>query len=239
MIQWCILKYLVIYDHVTKVRLVDKNCPPLKFVGQHGHSCLGHKRPKMQKNWELRTWRVDTTLGQCAGLKKKEFTQPKRKANLITTHFMGIIVASLQCNLQCNAILSNHLHWYLSNMKAIALYDPRGKIVYLLFQIFLNISCLLFLSRYSAVSSSKVGLSSLRSESASSAILTSNSNVAPCPSLFNPWFKILDPWEASLPAHQFWLQFKCCTSSNSWAVFYNCNGRVHAERQLSWETSKF
>ena len=65
MIQWCILKYLVIYDHVTKVRLVDKNCPPLKFVGQHGHSCLGHKRPKMLKNWELRTWRVDTTLGQC------------------------------------------------------------------------------------------------------------------------------------------------------------------------------
>ena len=53
MIQWCILKYLVIYDHVTKVRLVDKNCPPLKFVGQHGHSCLGHKWPKMQKKMRV------------------------------------------------------------------------------------------------------------------------------------------------------------------------------------------
>ena len=63
MIQWCILKYLVIYDHVTKVRLVDKNCPPLKFVGQHVHSCLGHKWPKMLKNWELRTWRLTLLWG--------------------------------------------------------------------------------------------------------------------------------------------------------------------------------
>ena len=65
MIQWCISKYWVIYDQVIKVRSVDKNCPLIKFVGQHGNSCLGHKRPKMLKNWELRTWRVDTTLGQC------------------------------------------------------------------------------------------------------------------------------------------------------------------------------
>ena len=42
--------------------------PPLKFVGQHGVSYLGHKRPKMLKDSELQASRVDTILGQCASL---------------------------------------------------------------------------------------------------------------------------------------------------------------------------
>ena len=59
--QWM---WLIIYA-ATKVKSVDKNCPPLKFVGQHGVSYLGHKRPKMLKNSEWQACMVDTILGQC------------------------------------------------------------------------------------------------------------------------------------------------------------------------------
>ena len=59
--QWM---WLINYA-ATKVKSVDKNCPPLKFVGQHGVSYLGHKRPKMLKNSEWQACRVDTILGQC------------------------------------------------------------------------------------------------------------------------------------------------------------------------------
>ena len=47
---------------------IDKNCPPIKFVGQHGVSYFGHKRPKMLKNSEWQACRVDTILGQCVTL---------------------------------------------------------------------------------------------------------------------------------------------------------------------------
>ena len=56
----------LINGDVTKVKLVEKNCPLIKFVGLLGVSCLGHKRPKMLKNLEWSTFRVDTVLGQCA-----------------------------------------------------------------------------------------------------------------------------------------------------------------------------
>ena len=59
---------LLIGYAATKVRSVDKNCPPIKFVGQHGVSYLGHKRPKMLKNSEWQACRVDTILGQCGKL---------------------------------------------------------------------------------------------------------------------------------------------------------------------------
>ena len=57
----------VIYYDATKVKSADKNCPPIKFDGQHGVSYLGHKRPKMLKNSEWQAYRVDTILGQCEG----------------------------------------------------------------------------------------------------------------------------------------------------------------------------
>ena len=57
---------LTVNDDATKVKSVDKNCPPIKFVGVLGVSYLGHKRPKMLKNLEWQTFRVGTALGQCA-----------------------------------------------------------------------------------------------------------------------------------------------------------------------------
>ena len=44
---------------------VDKNCPLIKFVGQHGDSCLGHKLSNTLKNSEWQACRVATILGQC------------------------------------------------------------------------------------------------------------------------------------------------------------------------------
>ena len=41
--QWM---WVINYD-ATKVKAVDKNSPLIIFVGQHGVSYLGHKRPKM------------------------------------------------------------------------------------------------------------------------------------------------------------------------------------------------
>ena len=55
----------VINYEATKVKANDKNSPLIKFVGRHGVSYLGHKRPKMLKNSEFRACRVDTNLGQC------------------------------------------------------------------------------------------------------------------------------------------------------------------------------
>ena len=60
MILWCINEC-----DWSVVKSVDKNCPPLKFVGPHGVSYFGHKRPKMLKNSELQASRVATSLGQC------------------------------------------------------------------------------------------------------------------------------------------------------------------------------
>ena len=62
--QWM---WLIIYA-ATKVKSVDKNCPPIKFIGQHRVSYLGHKRPKMLKNSECQAYRVDTILGQCVSV---------------------------------------------------------------------------------------------------------------------------------------------------------------------------
>ena len=56
---------MTVNGDATKVQSVEKNCPPIKFVGLFGVSYLGHKRPKMQKNLEWQTFRVDTALGQC------------------------------------------------------------------------------------------------------------------------------------------------------------------------------
>ena len=56
---------LTVNGDATKVKSAEKNCPPIKFVGLLGVSCLGHKRPKMLKNLEWQTFRVDTALGQC------------------------------------------------------------------------------------------------------------------------------------------------------------------------------
>ena len=50
------------------MKAVDKNSPLIRFVGQHGVSYLGHKRPKMLKDSELQASRVGTILGQCASL---------------------------------------------------------------------------------------------------------------------------------------------------------------------------
>ena len=57
---------LTVNGDATKVKSVEKNCPPIKFVGLLGVSCLGHKGPKMLKNLEWQTFRVDIVLGQCA-----------------------------------------------------------------------------------------------------------------------------------------------------------------------------
>ena len=51
----------------TKMKSVDKNCPPLNFFGQHAVSYLGHKPPIMLKNSELQAYRVDTILRQYVG----------------------------------------------------------------------------------------------------------------------------------------------------------------------------
>ena len=59
------------------MKSVDKNCPPIKFVGLLGVSCLGHKRPKMLKNLEWQTFRVDTALGQCGNLFGAKFLRHK------------------------------------------------------------------------------------------------------------------------------------------------------------------
>ena len=56
---------LTVNGDATKVESVEKNSPPIKFVGLFGVSYLGHKRPKMLKNLEWQTFRVDTALGQC------------------------------------------------------------------------------------------------------------------------------------------------------------------------------
>ena len=42
-----------------------QNCPLIKFVGQHGDSCLGHKLSNTLKNSEWQACRVATILGQC------------------------------------------------------------------------------------------------------------------------------------------------------------------------------
>ena len=55
----------MINHDATNVKAVDRNPPLIKFVGQHGVSYLGHKRPKMLKNSELQACRVDTILEQC------------------------------------------------------------------------------------------------------------------------------------------------------------------------------
>ena len=46
-------------DKVVSIRL----SPTIKFVWQHRCSNIGHKRPKLLKNWELQACRVDTSWG--------------------------------------------------------------------------------------------------------------------------------------------------------------------------------
>ena len=46
----------------VKVKVVSiRLSPTIKFVWQHRCSNIGHKRPKLLKNWELQACRVDTS----------------------------------------------------------------------------------------------------------------------------------------------------------------------------------
>ena len=70
------------------VKSVDRNCPPLKFVGLHGVSYFGHKRPKMLKNSELQASRVATSLGQCGHID----TSTTLSLSLLIFHLDGLLI---------------------------------------------------------------------------------------------------------------------------------------------------